>query len=328
MAERANQKLKILKIKEILEQETDEFHKITTKEIIKALEKDGIIAERKSVYSDVKTLEDFGMDIIEERKDRTYYYTLNSREFELTELKLMVDAIGAARFITAKKSKQLIEKIKKLTSTQQGDQLDRQVFANDRVKSDNEKFIYSVDTIYTALIRETKITFEYFRYDEHKKKVKAHDGQRYVVSPWAMVWNEEKYYLVGFDERDSKMKHFRVDKMLDVQGLEEPRVGKEQFKAVDMKGYTDRHFGMFGGEKKLVQLECENGMANVIFDRFGTGIKSLKLDENHFSTSVNVDVSDNFLGWIIGIGGVKVVGPEDVVVRMKELLKKHQDLYD
>lgn len=321
------QKLKIMYILKILQEKTDETHAITLQEIVADLHRYGVTAERKSIYSDLEHLRDFGVDIIGTQKDRTFYYQLGSREFQLAELKLLVDAVSAAKFITKTKSDDMIKKIESFASKHEADQLRRQVSVNGRVKTENKKVFYSVDTIHEAINSNKQITFQYFRWNIKKQMELVHDGKTYHVSPWALCWDDEKYYLIGYDADDEKMKHFRVDKMTNTDITEERRIGKKDFDAIKMSDVTNRYFGMFEGEVRKVELLCPNYMANVIVDRFGTDVRILKNDEESFKAKVDVAVTDLFLSWVMALKGVKIIGPEDVVAKMKEKVKEQYKLY-
>ena len=314
---RSNQKLKIMYRMRILMEETDEKHAITLQEIVDKLKRYGVTAERKSRYSDIENLRIFGMDIVGYQMDRTYYYQLVNREFQLPELKLLVDAVQASRFITEKESTNLIRRLEAYVSKYQAVQMHRQVYVNGRVKSRNEKNYYSVDDVYTAIENDRQIEFQYFHYDVNKKEVLAHQGKIYRVSPWVMCWDDEKYYMVAYDQEECRLKHFRVDKMIRTKVLTDKRLGKDVFQRENMAQYTHRLFGMFDGEVRNVELFCDNSMTDVIFDRFGLDTGVQKVDEEHFKARVKVAVSNLFLGWIMGLGKVKIVGPEDVVDKMK-----------
>ena len=324
---RSNQKLKIIYIMKILMQETDENHAITLQEIVEKLKIYGVTAERKSLYSDIENLRIFGLDIEGYQMDRTFYYQVVNRDFQLPELKLLVDAVQASKFITEKESKELIKQLEAYVSKYEAVQMHRQVYVKGRVKSRNEKNYYSVDDVYTAIDNDKQISFQYFHYDVNKKEVLAHDGKIYKVSPWAMCWDDEKYYMVAYDEPAGKIKHYRVDKMLKTKVLEDKRVGKDVFKKEDMSRYTHRLFGMFDGEVKRVELLCDNSMANVIFDRFGLDTKIEKVDADHFIAKVEVAVSNIFLGWIMALDKIKIAGPDDVVDMIKNQIKQQYDIY-
>lgn len=324
---RLNQKLKIMYLMKILLEETDEDHDLTLNEIVEKLKAYNVTAERKSLYNDIENLRTFGLDIIGMQYGKTYHYKVASRQFQLVELKLLVDAVQSSRFITEKKSDELIAKLESYASKYEAKKLARQVNVNGRVKTMNERIYYSVDKIHEALNEESQIKFQYFTWTADKKMELKHGGAYYSVSPWALCWDDEKYYLVGYDNREYKIKHFRVDKMADVSVVYEEREGKEEFSKMQMSEYTNRLFGMFDGNLETVTLLCENHAANVIIDRFGTDIPLMKTDAEHFTVRVRVSVSKLFLSWIMAIPGVKIVAPERTVDMMKSEIKRLQEMY-
>jgi predicted DNA-binding transcriptional regulator YafY len=324
---RLNQKLKIMYLMKILLEETDEDHDLTLNEIVEKLKAYNVTAERKSLYSDIENLRTFGLDIIGMQYGKTYHYKVASRQFQLVELKLLVDAVQSSRFITEKKSDELIAKLESYASKYEAKKLARQVNVNGRVKTMNERIYYSVDKIHEALNEESQIKFQYFTWTADKKMELKHGGAYYSVSPWALCWDDEKYYLVGYDNREYKIKHFRVDKMADVSVVYKEREGKEEFSKMQMSEYTNRLFGMFDGNLETVTLLCENHAANVIIDRFGTDIPLMKTDAEHFTVRVRVSVSKLFLSWIMAIPGVKIVAPERTVDMMKSEIKRLQEMY-
>ena len=319
MAKGVNQKLKIIYLMKILLEKTDEEHSITMQEIKESLEAYGIGAERKSLYSDIESLRQYGMDIIGRQMDRTYYYSVGNRQIELAELKLLVDSVQAAKFITAKKSNELIKKIESMASKYEASKLHRQVYVAERVKTMNESIYYNVDMIHAAIGANSKITFQYFQWNVDKKMELRRGGSLYEVSPWALSWSDENYYLIAFDSLEDKIKHFRVDKMLHIEMEGSKREGKKCFDEFDMAIYTRKMFGMFGGEEQMVKIECENALAGVMIDRFGKDVAIMKKDGEHFTVIVKVAVSRQFLSWVIALGeGAKIVGPESIVEQMKK----------
>jgi len=328
MAGNPNQKLKLVYLMRILLEQTDETHSVSMKEILSALEVYGIIAERKSIYSDIETLRQYGMDIIGEQSGRTYYYHVGNRQFELAELKLLVDSVQSAKFITAKKSNELIKKIEGFASKYEAKQLHRQVYVAERVKTMNERIYINVDLIHEAIGDNRKIRFQYFQWNVKKEMELRHDGAFYEVSPWALSWDDENYYLVSYDSTAAKIKHFRVDKMLNIAMIEEKREGKETFRNFDMAVYAKKMFGMYDGEEREVKLLCENRFAGVMIDRFGKNIAMLSVDDEHFTVYVKVAVSSQFLGWIFALGsGVKIIAPDEVVEMAKTEIKRLSEQY-
>lgn len=315
----SNQKLKIMYLMKILLDRTDETHSITMPEIIDALEAYGISAERKSLYNDIENLRVYGLDVIGVQEDRTYSYHIGNRQFELAELKLLVDSVQSAKFITEKKSNELIKKIESLASKYEASQLHRQVFVAGRVKTMNESIYYNVDSIHAAIAGNSRITFKYFKWNVDKDMELRHDGALYEVSPWLLSWNDGYYYLIAYDSVKGIIKHFRVDKMLYIKSNGRKREGEKVFNSLDMAAYTGKMFGMYGGEDERVRLECDNALAGVMIDCFGKDISLIRLDDKKFAVNVEVAVSRQFLAWIIGLGeGVKIVGPQRIVDMMND----------
>lgn len=323
-----NQKLKMLFLAKIFSEETDDNHALTLPEIKAKLEAYGVNAERKTLYQDFEELRQFGMDIIAEKKGNMGFYHLGSREFELPELKLLVDSVQSAKFITDKKSNELIKKLESLVSKYEAKQLHRQVVISGRIKAMNESIYYNVDKLHEAIGTDRQIRFLYYQWNVKKEMELRKNGEEYHISPWGLMWDDENYYLVGYDSADQKIKHYRVDKMLEIDVTEIKREGKEAFKQFDMPKYTKSLFGMFGGELKPVTLVVRNDLVGVILDRFGKDTIVIPYDEEHFKTTVNVAVSPQFFGWIMSFGtGMKIVSPEDVVKQMKKEIKLLAEQY-
>lgn len=328
MSKGAYQKLKLLYLMKIFSEDTDEEHMLTLPEIIDKLSLYGISAERKTLYQDFELLRHYGFDIVGVQTQRNYYYHIGNRNFELPELKLLVDSVQSAKFITDKKSKSLIKKLEGMASKYEAQRLQRQVIISGRVKSMNESIYFNVDKLHEAIGKDSQIKFKYFRWNLKKEMELRKDGAWYEVSPWGLMWDDENYYLVGYDAEDNKIKHYRVDKMVKIALLDKKREGKEQFKIFNLPRYTKSLFGMYGGEEVKVTLEAENGMVGILIDRFGKEIPIKQTDEFHFRTVVNVAISTQFLGWIMALGeGVRIIGPDRVVQRMKEEISLLSKLY-
>lgn len=319
MSRGTNQKFKFTYLMKIMQEKTDDEHSLTMPQIMEELEKYDVTAERKSIYADFQDMTDkFGVEIIKEQIGRETYYHVGAREFELAEVKLLIDAIQSSKFITQTKSRELITKIKSFVSEHQAKQLQRQVYINDRVKTMNESVYYNVDDIHTAINQDKKIRFKYYKWDINKKLVPRHNGDWFVVSPWALTWDDENYYLVAFDDLDHRIKHYRVDKMMRISIEKEKRDGKEAFKNFDMAEYSKATFGMYQGQKTKVKIRLANYMCGVFIDRFGKDITFRPVDNEHSELHVDVNVSPQFFGWIFSLGkGVKVVGPEEVVEELR-----------
>ena len=329
MAKSASQKLKLLYIIKILNEKSDELHPISTMQLIEELAYFDIKAERKSIYDDMNQLTDFGYDIIVNHSKQNGGYYLASREFELAELKLLVDAVQASKFITLKKSKELISKLEALTSIYNAKQLQRQVYVANRIKTVNESIYYNVDYIHKAIQSNCQIQFKYFEWNIDKQMRFKKEGNRYSISPWALTFNDENYYMIGYDDYADMIKHYRVDKMTDMQIIADKRLGVERFKQFDIAAYSNKTFGMFGGTEEMVTLQFYNRFAGVVLDRFGKDVDIRKRDEEHFSVRVKVAVSGQFFGWITGLGtGAEIIAPEEVqkyyLAYMKELVRQYR----
>ncbi len=319
MAKTPNQKLKILYLMQILLEYTDEDHAISMNEIIERLGTLDITAERKSIYNDIESLRTFGMDIIGEQREHTYCYYVGNRQFELAELKLLVDSVQSAKFITTKKSNELIKKIEGLASKYEAAQLQRQVFVTERIKTMNESIYYNVDAIHEAIAENLQIRFQYFQWNVKKEMELRRGGAYYQVSPWALTWDDENYYLVAYDDEEEKIKHFRVDKMLHISSTDDRRKGRDAFKEFDMAAYAKKMFGMYNGREETVKLRCENTLSGAIVDRFGKTVNMRPDDETHFTVNVKAAVSPQFLHWVMALGdGAKIIGPEEVVQEAKK----------
>ena len=319
----SGQKQKLLYLKRILERESSEAAPITIERILARLDEEGISAERKSIYRDLVELEDFGMEIVRVRQGRTTAYYATTGLLELPELKLLVDAVQSSRFITKKKSEELIEKLAGFVSDQDARILRRQVYTTNRIKAENEAVYYAVDELHTAIAENKQVSFRYFSWDLQKKKVLRHNGAIYRVSPWALIWDDEYYYMVAYDHAHDEIRHYRVDKMLHVSLINEPRKGREHFGEVDPATYSQRMFGMFGGEEVLVTLRCKNQLVDVILDRFGTGVSLHPATEDTFEVTTRVANSPNFRAWDIGFGDrMRVVQPQRVADEIADMARR------
>lgn len=328
MAKGNNQKLKLLYLAKMLLEETDDEHGLSMPTIIEQLAALNISADRKTLYSDFEELRQFGIDVIGEQRGKSYLYHVASREFELPELKLLVDSVQSAKFITEKKSHTLIKKLEGLASIYEAKQLQRQVLISGRVKTMNESVYYNVDKIHTAINANTQIRFQYYQWSLDKKQELRHDGAWYHVSPWYLIWDDEYYYLVAYDAVSGILKHYRVDKMLRITITDKAREGRNLLARSDVAAYSKTMFGMYGGEKVAVTLEAENKYIGVLIDRFGKGITIHKVDDGHFQTSVEVVPSKIFIGWIMSFGNsIRITAPASVVDAAKQLLTELNNTY-
>lgn len=319
------QKLKILYLAQLFCEQSDEAHPLTTKAIIDYLAAQGIHAERKSVYDDISALQNFGMDIIAIREKPGGYY-LASRQFELAELKLLVDAVQASKFVTIKKSRELISKLETLTSRKEAIQLHRQVVVAERGKSSNEQIYYNVDEIYAAIAADRAIRFQYFEWSVRKEMVPRKDGAYYEVSPWLLTWEDENYYLIAYDTAAEILKYYRVDKMLHLTVCETPREGRAAFDALDIAGFAKKTFGMFAGEETTVVLQCDASLTGVMIDRFGLDVPIRPDGEDQIRVRANVAVSRQFFGWLTGLGsGVQIISPPEIRIQYRQYLTEILD---
>jgi len=326
-----NSKLKLPYLTKIMLEKTDEEHGLTMPQILEELERYGVSAERKSIYTDFDDMRDkLGIDIIQQKIGKETYYYVGSRDFEVAEVKLLIDAIQSSKFITERKSNELIKKVKNLLSHYQAAQLQRQVYVHGRIKTMNESIYYNVDTLHAAIAKNCKIKFQYCNWYTNKKLVPLHNGDFFTVSPWALTWDDENYYLVAFDGLSGSIKHYRVDKMVKISILEERREGKELFEKFDTAAYSTVNFGMFHGEVKKVHISFPNYMVGVFIDRFGKDIAIHPAEgENRSRIAVDIAVSKQFFGWIASLGRwVKIEGPEDVVKEMREFANKLAAVYE
>lgn len=328
MARSSYQKLKPLYIMNYLLQNSDESHPVTVNQIISFLDTQGISAERKSIYSDIEALRFFGLDIIQTENGRHTGYYVASRNFELPELKLLVDSVQSSKFITHKKTAALIKKIEQLASIHEAQLLNRQVFVANRVKTMNESIYYNVDELHNGISQNKKIRFKYFEYTVRKERQYRKKGEFYVVSPFAMTWDDENYYLVAYDSDADMIKHYRVDKMEKISVVDETRNGLDAYKALDMAIYARKTFGMFTGAEESVSLRFDNSLVGAVMDRLGRDVFIIPDGADHFTVKTDVVVSPQFFAWVLGFGGsAQVLGPEPVLAKMKEHLAAVNSLY-
>lgn len=321
-----NYKGKVLFLERFLREFTDQDHPATMEQIISWLGEHDIEAERKGIYEDLEFLRNAGTDVQSVRLGRSTGYYLGRRDFEPSELKLLVDAVQSSKFITESKSLSLISRLEKLGSTYQAKQLRRQVWVRGRIKTMNESVFNNVDRINAAIESDCRIMFRYFTWDRSKNRVFRRDGKRYTVSPWALLIDAENYYLLAFE--DGMMKHFRVDKMMEIRVTDREREGKEEFVRLNMASYTDSHFGMFSGESTAVKLLFDNSLAGVAIDQFGREVILIPYDEEHFTVTVDVAVNVQLYGWLSGLGDkVRILSPQSAVDGMKAHLASIQAIY-
>lgn len=320
MAKSSGQKLKLLYLIKMLEENTDEKHPMSTPDIIKYLEGKGIHAERKSIYNDMECLSEFGYDVMQVQSRLGGGYYLGSRSFELPELKLLVDAVQSSRFITTKKSRELIHKLEQFAGKNDAGKLQRQVYVAGRVKTENESIYYNIDAIHRAIQENRQITFVYLDWNLKKQLVPRQNGDK-CVSPWALIWRDENYYLAAYDSEDRVIKHYRVDKMGQVEVTDRLREGVKQFSQIDVTSYTNQTFGMFAGEESVITMEFPLRLIGVVLDRFGREVDVRPMSDDIFRVRARVAVSGQFFGWLAGIGpGARIIAPQTVQDRYVQWL--------
>lgn len=327
MPKSEKQKQKLLYIIKMLQEKSDESHPIKMEAILEILDHEGIKAERKSIYNDMDTLRDFGYDIML-TKGKNGGYFLAYRDFDVAELKVLVDAVQASRFITTKKSKDLIRKITTLAGEHEAKNLKREVYVMNRIKSENEAIYYNVDKIHSAIEDNKQITFKYLEYSVNKEAVPRRNGKTYKVSPRALAWNEEKYYLIAYDAEADLIKNYRVDKIKDITVTEESRIILEKDRNFDVAEYCNRAFGMYCGDDETITVRFPNHLIGVVIDRFGKEVNIYNSGDDSFETRLNVSVSPQLFGWLTGLGAeVKIVRPERVVEQYKQYIQEIMKQY-
>ena len=310
-------KKRLLMLIKLLQDHTDEDHPVSTRDIMAYYKENGMSSDRKTLDADIKLLQEQGFDLIKIKSSPNKYY-IASREFELPELKLLIDAVQSSRFITEKKSRELSKKLAGLASAEQAKELDRHTGVNGRAKSTNEQQLYTVDTITKAINEKKKIRYQYQEYDGKKRKILRNDGEVYVLSPYMLYWNEDFYYVVGYSDKRECITAFRVDRIVNIEITDAKAVKKPKgFKVSD---YSSSIFGMYSGPETEVELECRNNLMKYIIDHFGEKIKVRPTENGTFLTTVTVELSPVFYGWVFQFGGgIKIAGPNKVVNEYNEM---------
>ncbi len=325
-----NQKLKLLYLKKFFEEETDADHPATMQDILDYLKENGIKAERKSIYTDLSALQDYGMDVRnkEDEEGRVKTYKLLDRDFQLPEIKLIIDSIASSRFLSEKRSNDLIEHLGSLVSKHQRKELNRQVCVMGRPKSMNKYILYNADAIYRAITDDTTITFKYFHYNARHEREYARNGELYEVSPWALLYDNDNYYLYcSFSP--NRFYTYRVDRMAEVAQTANKRQGKEEFDKANMAEFSKSTFGMFSGKQEKVSMVIENKLIDVMIDKFGKDVWMTKEDKDHVMVMANVSVSPQFFAWVFGLGSaITITHPESVVKQMKDMLSEISKKYE
>lgn len=312
--------MRILELLRFLYEQTDENHPATVSDIIAHLNGKGIQAVRQTVYADTNALIDAGIDIVVVKSTQNQYF-MGSRLFEYPELKMLTDAVASSKIISAKKSEELVQKLCRLTSTHQAEQLQKFAALSSRVKPHNEKVYYIIDNIQTAIGNHQQIRFQYYEYTQEKKKILKHDGYYYVVNPYALEWKNDHYYLIGFSLKHQKIAHFRVDRLTSVENLETYFMPIEGF---DVASYTNKMVDMFTSESsKEVTLLCENELMRVIIDHYGEDAAVDRYDDTHFTAKIEVNPSGTFYGWIFKFKGkIKILSPKECITEIQQIAQE------
>lgn len=315
-----NGRTRLLYLLKLLYEQTDDEHTVTTSDIEEYFSGLNTVVDRKTIKQDIELLQEVGFDIIAEREAQNCY-AIGRRLFELPELKLLIDAVESSKFITAKKSVELTEKLITLTSKHRAEDLKRHLYIADRVKPGNEKIYYTVDAIHTAINQGRQISFRYYEYNAERKRVFRNDGKRYRFSPYGLMWNEDHYYAVGYSEKHDKIITFRADRIVEIEILEKSVVPvPEDF---SLPEFARKVFDMYDGKMERVTLRCKNDMMKVIIDRFGENVESTPLDVAHFKAEAEVSVSQTFFAWVFQFcGDIEIIAPRQVLTQYQEMLEK------
>lgn len=311
-----NNKTRILLILDLLKNKTDDDHALKASDLLKMIQNEGLKCDRKTLYDDIKSLNDAGFDIIHETGGG---YKLVSREFEDAELRLLADAVYSSKFISSGKTKTLAEKLKRQTSMYMASSMIRNIYSSDS-KTPNEDVLYNVDTLSRAIQSDKQVQFEYLVWGPDKKLVTKGEKKR-TLSPWSLIWQDQNYYLLAFDDAAGKMKHFRVDKMRHVIEIDAGRKGESEYKKIDISSYVEETFSMYGGKQETIVLDFPEELIGIAYDRFGTDVTQRKGDKGRIIVRTKCYVSNQFYGWLSGLGpDVKLVGPDTAVSSYKNYL--------
>ena len=328
MPRSSGQKLKLLYIMDYLLQYSDAEHPVTVRQLIAHLAAHDIAAERKSIYDDIEALRTYGLDVEQVADGQFYGYYVASRRFELPELKLLVDSVQSSKFITQRKTNALIKKIETLASSYDAQRLQRQVYVAGRVKTMNESIYYNVDAVHAGISEDKKIRFRYFEYTVAKERRYRRDGAYYIVSPYALTWDDENYYMVAYETETDSIRHYRVDKMTNIATVDEPRDGAAAYRSLDMAMYSRKVFGMFSGREERVRLRFANQLVGAVLDRLGQDVSIIPDGAEHFTVSADVIVSPQFFAWLCGFGAdAQLIAPASAAEQMKAYVEEIAALY-
>lgn len=323
MAGVKNSKLKLLYLAEILEKKTDENNYITATQLCDELARLGITAERKSIYKDIDVLREYGYDIIHNGSRNSGGYFLGARKFELAEIRLLSDAVQAANFISQKKTSQLVEKIESFASEKQAKILHSQVYVDNRPKCKNEEIYYTISLLDEAITKGVKVTFTYTRRRITEEFKTAREDKIFTVSPYALIWSDDHYYLICNNEKYDNLMQLRIDRIKKLEHTDSPSRHFSEVSSYtnyfDTADYTAKLFNMYSGEQKPVELVCHNELLETMLDRFGENVRIQKIDDSHFLLRTNAAISDGLTAWVVQFGGrVKVRMPNDLINAVKK----------
>lgn len=314
-------KIKLLILYDILCRATDEEHQLNTDEIIALLKEKGIDVSRKILREDIQTLNSYGYEVLEEKRKYFYYYVV-SRQFESAEIALLTDVISSSK-LNAGQKRNLIEKLANTLGSNRARLLLNNVVSFEKPKHSNAHIIYNIDGIERAISENKKVSFLYFSFDYTGKKTYRKDGNRYVVNPLVMIWDQDNYYLLSYDDKHTNTTTYRIDRMENVKVEDEERVRRADFENFDPEEYRTQVFSMFGGELKRVELQFSADMVNDIFDKFGEDTRIRKRDEDDYRATVPIQVSKTFFAWVVGSQGkVKIRSPIEVKEEFKIFVDK------
>ena len=327
----ASSKIKTLLIFKYLNEYSDENNPLSTTELISLLEKDGISCERKSIYTDIKTLNLVGFDILTAMSPKRGFF-LASRTFELAQVRLLIDAVTSAGFITPNKTRDLVNKLEGLVSKNEANELVSQVYVDSNAKCDNEEIYYVIDALHDAIIEHRKVKFKYKRRNIDKENKRSYTERIFKVSPYALIWKDDHYYLVCNNEKYDNLMNLRLDRMRKIEQLDERARDisevSEYENFIDVADYTSKMFNMFSGTNDNVRLVCHLDIREEIMDRFGAKIPLVAVDSNHFETTINAAVSEGLVSWIMNFGDkIKVVEPQSLADSVKDRAERIAAMY-
>lgn len=322
-------KIKLLKIWEILQQESDEEHPISTNQMIERLAEDGIFCDRRTLYKDIAALNSFGYEVICRRGQHSNSYYVEDRSFDMPELRILIDAVQAASFITAKKTAELVNKIAALGGSNRAEILKRNIVEFNTAKHSNESIYYNINSIEDGILLEKKISFMYFDLDRNGERKFRKNGQVYLVNPVSMVFSNDNYYLVCYHDKHKNIASYRIDRMINVCVTEEQINLSARPKSLNISEYRRQAFSMFGGKTVSVCFEADVSLLDTVFDKFGENTVIVSCGDNLIQFTGIVQLSPVFFGWCCSFGDrLRVVGPESIVKQLEEFIFSVLKQYD